>query len=162
MLVWFLGNLQEHEEPKTSLPWKNLKVETCERMPFSIQASFSWPWNLSFLILLHGCLCCVCARAYVLSMIFSSTVGKQFTESTQLCVSSNEERIVWRTDTVGLGLYRLRRISLGYLPRTWQRHMNNSLNKQCGLAHSKNPDWGVSFPHKVNNMNVEAADDCFL
>lgn len=35
---------KNHNEPKQAN--RNLKVATCERMRFSVQASFSWPWNL--------------------------------------------------------------------------------------------------------------------
>lgn len=43
--VWLSGvTSKNHNEPKQAN--KDLKVATCERMRFSVQASVSWPWNL--------------------------------------------------------------------------------------------------------------------
>lgn len=62
------------------------KVETCERMPFSIQAFLSWPWNLA-----SSWFCSMHAGLYVcLCLWFDPQLsgGEQISGTMQLCTSS--------------------------------------------------------------------------
>lgn len=121
-------------------------------MPFSIQASVSWPWKLvSSLACLHACLLvsvwlCVCIHVLCVILSLCSMVGRQIPGSGQLCVASTGKAVsVGRT--LWSSLWRLTRVTVGQLFWNWQRYIGYTYNERTHVYTHTQTMWSGLCKH---------------